>query len=314
MPSLSIRHRTLYRYARPVGFTQHRLMVRPRDSHDLRLNDATLSVAPAPAATRWAHDVFGNSICLLDWAPETRAEMLEIISELHLTHYPAGPMLPGATIDPSAEIFPFSYAAEETPDVASFRDRHLPDPQRAVDAWARRFLNQEGETHTLAMLEAMTKAIQVEFTYEARVAEGTNDPTVTLETGRGTCRDFALLMMEAVRSLGLAARFVTGYLYDGGSSDVQGGGATHAWCAIYLPGAGWVEYDPTNGLVAGDNLIRVGVTRTPEQAVPIGGGFIGDPDDPLGLEVDVTAALTDPPVPTEAPEVEPEAAKEPEPG
>lgn len=316
MPSLRIRHRTLYRYARPVGFTQHRLMVRPRDSHDLRLNEATLSVAPAPAATRWAHDVFGNSICLLDWSPDTRAETLEIISELHLTHYPAGPVLPGTTLDPSAEIFPFSYAAEETPDVARFRDRHLPDPQRTVDAWARRFLNQEGETHTLAMLEAMTKAIQAEFTYEARVAEGTNDPTVTLETGKGTCRDFALLMMEAVRSLGLAARFVTGYLYDGGNAAVQGGGATHAWCSIYLPGAGWVEYDPTNGLVAGNNLIHVGETRTPEQAVPIGGGFVGDPSDAIGLEVDVTVTLTDPPAPgsAEAPEAEPEAAKEPEPG
>ncbi|MBR0668222.1 transglutaminase family protein [Roseomonas hellenica] len=312
MPSLRIRHRTIYRYARPVGFTQHRLMVRPRDSHDLRVNDATLSVMPAPAATRWAHDVFGNSICLLDWSPDTRAETLEIVSELDLTHYPAGSTLPGTTLDPFAEILPFSYEADETLDVARFRDRHQPDPQRMVDAWARRFLSHEGETHTLAMLEAMTKAIQAEFTYEARTAEGTNPPTVTLETGRGTCRDFALLMMEAVRSLGLAARFVTGYLYGGGTT-VQGGGATHAWCSIYLPGAGWVEYDPTNGLVAGDNLIRVGETRTPEQAVPIGGGFVGDPSDPIGLEVDVTVELTDPPAPEPA-EPEPAATTEPRTG
>ncbi|HEY4252778.1 MAG TPA: transglutaminase family protein [Roseomonas sp.] len=289
MPSLRIRHRTLYRYARPVGFAQHRLLVRPRDSHDLRLNDATLMVTPAPAATRWAHDVFGNSICLLDWTPETRAEELEIVSELDLTHFPAGAGLPGATLDPSAEIYPFSYAAEEAPDVGRFRDRHLPDPQRVVDAWARRFLRHGGETRTLAMLAAMTEAVQAEFTYVAREAEGTNDPVTTLAAGEGTCRDFALLMMEAARSLGLAARFVTGYLYDGGNAATQGGGATHAWCAIYLPGAGWVEYDPTNGLVAGDNLVRVGVTRTPEQAVPISGGFIGEPGDALGLDVDVTA-------------------------
>jgi transglutaminase-like putative cysteine protease len=299
MPALRIRHRTAYRYARPVGFTQHRLMVRPRDSHDLRLLEATLSVAPAPAATRWAHDVIGNSICLLDWSPETRATALEIVSDLDLIHYPAGPALPAVTLDPSAEIFPFSYAAEESVDVARYRDRHIADPGRRVDAWARRFLNRGGETHTLPMLEAMTKAIQAEFAYEARETEGTNDPVATLASGRGTCRDFALLMMEAARSLGLAARFVTGYLYDAGHPAVRGGGATHAWCSLYLPGAGWVEYDPTNGLVAGDNLIRIGETRTPEQAVPIGGGFVGEPGDAIGLAVDVTVDMTDP-TPAEA--------------
>ena len=291
MARIRIRHVTRYEYKSLVGLTQHRLMVRPRDSHDLRLHEATLTVSPVPRATRWAHDVFGNSVCLIDWEQDAPTDHLEIISELDLTHYPAGAELPRATVDPTVEVFPFSYAAEEAPDLARLRERHLPDPQRRVDAWARRFLAQGGQTRTLPMLEAMTRAIRDEFTYEARDAEGTNSPVETLAAGRGACRDFTLLMMEAARSLGLAARFVSGYLYDAAGTGVVGGGATHAWCSIYVPGAGWVEYDPTKGLVAGENLIRVGATRTPEQAVPVGGGYFGKAEDFAGLHVDVAVMV-----------------------
>ncbi|WP_424810516.1 transglutaminase family protein [Roseococcus sp. YIM B11640] len=287
MPHVHIVHTTGYRYRNPVGLTRHRLMVRPQDSHDLRLHEATLTVEPAPTATRWAHDVFGNSICFLEWDEAIRTQELKIVSTLDLTHFPAGPALPRATLDPAAEIFPFSYAADEVPDLSRLTERQTPDPERSVDAWARQFVAGEGEVRTLAMLEAMTMAVKANFTYGAREEEGTQTPAETLALGTGTCRDFALLMMEAARSLGLAARFVTGYLYDSTETDLKGGGATHAWCSIYLPGAGWVEFDPTNGLVAGANLIRVGVVRSPEQALPVAGGFIGDPADPLGLSVDV---------------------------
>lgn len=297
MPRVRIRHVTRYAYREPVGLLRHRLMIRPRDSHDLRLHDATLAVSPTPDGTRWAHDVFGNSVCLLDWTPETRTDHLEIVSELDLTHFPAGLALPRATLDPTVDVFPFSYGADEAPDLAHLSERHLPDPERRVDSWARRFLAQGGQTRTLPMLEAMTRAIRDEFTYEARDAVGTNSPVVTLETGRGACRDFTLLMMEAVRALGLAARFVTGYLYEAGGEGSVGGGATHAWVAVYVPGAGWVEYDPTNGLVAGENLIRVGATRAPEQAVPVGGGYVGKAADFDSLTVDVTARVGDDPPP-----------------
>jgi transglutaminase-like putative cysteine protease len=138
------------------------------------------------------------------------------------------------------------------------------------------------------VLEAMTHAIKQEFRYRARYEEGTQTAAQTLALNSGTCRDFAVLMMEALRSFGLATRFVTGYLYDDSSGTTRGGGSTHAWCSVYLPGAGWVEYDPTNGLVAGANLIRVGVTREAGQALPISGGFIGNADDPTGLHVDVS--------------------------
>lgn len=264
-------------------------MVRPQDSHDLRLHAATLTVDPVPATTRWAHDVFGNSICFLEWREGMRTHHLSIVSQLDLTHYPAGPALPRATLDPAAEQFPFSYAVEEVPDLARLAERQVPDPARLVDSWARRFASSR--LPTLQLLEAMTQAVHEGFIYEARYAEGTQPPTETLQRGHGTCRDFALLMMEAVRSLGLAARFVTGYLYNTDAHETIGGGATHAWCSVYLPGAGWVEFDPTNGLIAGTNLVRVGSTRTPEQAIPMAGGFIGQPGDALPMEVDVTTAV-----------------------
>lgn len=294
MPEVQIIHRTEYRYQRPVRLLPHRLMLRPQDSHDLRLHDATLAVDPAPDTTRWAHDVFGNSVCQIEWPEDMRTEGLQITSELTLTHYPAGSNLRRESLDPAAENYPFSYAADEIPDLSRLTERQLPDPGRMVDAWARRFVTKEGTVHSLELLEEITRAIKAEFTYAGRDAEGTQPPTETLERGSGTCRDLALLMMEAVRSLGFAARFITGYLYDEGEGtgeegNNQGGGATHAWCGVYLPGAGWVEYDPTNGIIAGTNLIRVGVTRTPAQALPVAGGYVGHPTDPLPLLVDVRA-------------------------
>jgi len=293
MPHVHVEHNTTYRYAAPVQLTEHRLMLRPHDSHDLRLHDATLGLTPPGAQLRWAHDVFGNSICFVDFGG-ARADTLNIVSVLDLDHYPAQTDL---LLDPAAEVYPFGYAAEEMPDLAPLVARQTSDPQHTVDAWARRFLARSGPTKTLPLLAAMTEAIKTDFSYEARDAEGTNAPLVTLNTGRGACRDLALLMMEAARALGFAARFISGYVYDAALVDsgapVVGGGATHAWCAIYLPGAGWVEFDPTNGLIAGRNLIRVSVARTPEQAVPVSGGFVGKPNDFLALEVDVTVAVGD---------------------
>ncbi|MFK8250611.1 transglutaminase family protein [Ancylobacter terrae] len=288
MARIKVVHTTEYAYRNPVGLTRHRLMVRPDDSHDLRLHRAILKVDPEPSAVIWKHDVFNNSICYLEWPAELRTTRLKMVSTLDLTHHPDGQPLPDYALDPAAERFPFSYAAQEIPDLARLAERHMPDPNGTVDSWARRFIAGPGDSHTLDVLEAMTHAIRSEFTYGARHEEGTQTAAQTLALGSGTCRDFAVLMMEAVRSFGLAARFVTGYLYDDTSGATRGGGATHAWCSVYLPGAGWVEYDPTNGLVAGANLIRVGVTREAAQAVPISGGYYGDASDAIGMHVDVS--------------------------
>lgn len=290
MARIKIVHTTEYTYRNPVGLLRHRLMVRPDDSHDLRLHRAELRVEPEPTAVHWKHDMFDNSICFLEWPETLRTDRLTVVSTLDLTHHPDGQPLPQYSLEPTAEVFPFSYAQNEIPDLARLTERQMPDPDRKVDAWARRVITAAGSTGTLTVLEAMTHVIQQEFRYGARHEEGTQTAAQTLELGTGTCRDFAVLMMEALRSFGLATRFVTGYLYDDTSGTTRGGGSTHAWCGVYLPGAGWVEYDPTNGLVAGANLIRVGVAREAAQAIPISGGFVGNADDPIGMHVDVSVS------------------------
>jgi len=292
MPRLTVRHVTVYRYRKPVGFGEHRLMFRPRDSHDLRLIRTALTIQPA-AEVRWLHDVFSNSIAIARF--EGQAEVLRFESEIEIEHY--GLDDPNFPVEPYARGYPFSYSSDEIPDLGRTIERHYPDPGRKVDTWARRFV-ENGETETTMLLGQMTRAINEQFAYQTRFTVGTQTPLETLESGSGTCRDLALLMMEAVRSLGLAARFVSGYLYDpaldpqialqGAAQPVlMGAGSTHAWVQVYLPGAGWVEYDPTNGLVGGANLIRVAVARDPEQAVPLQGSYIGAAEDFIGMEVDV---------------------------
>lgn len=290
MPFVQITHATEYRYARPVRFAPHRTMLRPRDSHDLRLLDATLTLTPPAAALRWAHDVFGNSVGHIDFGA-AESDVLRVVSHLAVEHFPGDAPDLEALLDPVASEFPFSYAAEEVPDVSRLLERHYPDPHRAIDRWAHGFLNRSGPTLTSGLLIDMTRAIRADFHYETRTDVGTNTPLRTLETKRGACRDLALFMMEACRSLGMATRFVSGYLYDeellDSTGPLVGGGATHAWVEVYLPGAGWVEFDPTNGLVAGRNLIRVCVARTPEQAVPLSGAYFGAAADFLSMNVDV---------------------------
>ena len=287
MPVLSVTHTTVYRYANPVSFGEHRMMMRPRDSHDLRLLGTALLLSPK-AKVRWIHDVFGNSVAIARFA-EPAAE-LRVESKFRAEHFPLAEA--NVEIEAYARQYPFSYDAAEVPDIGRTAERHYTDADHLVDSWARRFV-EGGATHdTLGILSAMTRAIHTEFEYNPRDEMGTQTPAVTLKTGTGTCRDYALLMMEAARTLGFAARFVSGYLYDdsklaGGEDTVIGGGVTHAWTQIYLPGAGWVPFDPTNGIVSDRNLIRVAVARDPSQAVPLKGSFIGKPDDFLGMDVEV---------------------------
>ncbi len=287
MTILHVRHKTTYSYRQPVQFGEHRLMSRPRDSHDLRLIDTSLSISPTPASVRWLHDVFGNSIALVNFTQP--GSLLVFESGFRAEHFPA-PMQ-ASELEPYAASFPFSYAAEDAIDLGRTKERHYSDPEHRIDVWAKGVVERTPGGNTLQVLEAMTHAIKAQFAYTARDADGVQSPLETLALGSGSCRDFAVFMMEAVRSLGLAARFVSGYLYDerliGAGSGLVGMGATHAWLQVYLPGAGWVEFDPTNALIGGRNLIRVAVARDASQAAPLRGSFNGLASDSLGMEVEV---------------------------
>ena len=262
-------------------------MFRPRDSHDLRLLDARLTINPT-AEVRWLHDVFGNSVAVASFAEP--AQELYMQSIIVIERYPM--IEPEFAIEPFARTLPFSYPASEVPDLGRTIERHYSDPERAVTEWARRFLAAGGLTDTEDFLIAITGAIKSEFAYEERHEPGVQNPVETLSRGAGTCRDFALFMMEAVRSVGLATRFVSGYLYDpsidGTQTEIQGAGATHAWVQVYLPGAGWIEFDPTNGTYGGHNLVPIAVAREPAQAIPVAGTFDGQAEDFVEMSVEVS--------------------------
>jgi transglutaminase-like putative cysteine protease len=286
MTILTVKHVTTYNYATPVGLGEHRMMLRPRDSNDQRLLDATLQIEPRPHELRWIHDVFDNCVAIATFTGDTRR--LRVENNLTLEHtFLEGPEF---QMEDRARFYPFAYDSDEIPDLARLVERHYPDPARELDHWVRRFLRQGRPTETGALLMTLTYAIKEGLSYERRIAKGTRSPLQTLASGRGTCRDFAVLMMEAARTLGFAARFVSGYIYvpdrDIGESHL-GGGSTHAWCQIYLPGAGWVEFDPTNGIVGSRDLIRVAVAREAHQAIPLHGSYFGEAADFEDMEVSV---------------------------
>ena len=278
MTILTVRHVTTYRYRRPVALGDHRMMFRPRDSYDQRLIESRLVITPEPARIHWVHDPFGNWVAIARRASELRFE-----SMVRVDHYPDN--VPDFQTDPRAKAYPFVYDSEEMPDLMASIARGYPDPSREIDHWVRKFLLPGRPTPTVTL----THAIKEGFTYTRRAEHGTQEPVATVRMGRGSCRDFALLMMEAVRSLGLAARFVSGYLYVPSRDGPEhiGGGSTHAWCQVYLPGAGWVEFDPTNGIIGNRDLIRVAVARDPSQAIPLSGTYDGSPKDELGMKVQV---------------------------
>jgi len=285
---ITVRHVTTYRYKQPVAFGEHRMMLRPRDSYDQKLLDATLAITPEPIDIRWVHDVFGNCVAIARFAG--RAPELRFESVIRLDHSPTNAL--DFQIEEYAKRYPFTYGADEMPDLLRSVERQYLDPEHEVDDWARQFLRHDGRTDTSELLAAMTYAIRQDLTYVAREESGVQDPVKTLRLQSGSCRDFTVLMMEAVRSLGLATRFVTGYLYvpESRRSERVGGDATHAWLQVYVPGAGWVEFDPTNGIVGTRDLIRVAVARDPRQAVPLHGTYLGPADAFVGMEVSINVS------------------------
>ncbi|MFC4293833.1 transglutaminase N-terminal domain-containing protein [Novosphingobium tardum] len=290
MPLLELSHVTTYRYRQPVAFGEHRIMVRPRESYDQHLVDASLSITPEPQSVRWLQDVFGNSVAVATFG--SRASELRFESHCRLHHDPAES--DRIAIEEYARSYPFTYSSEEMPDLLRSIERQHLDPLRVVDEWARRFVEAPGGNDTLGMLTAMTRTIRQEFTYVGRPEKGTQSPLETLARGRGTCRDFATLMIEAVRALGLAARFCSGYLYSPSAGERRrGGGNTHAWVRVYLPGTGWIEFDPTNGIVGNRGLIRVAIARDIYQAVPISGTYIGPPGSFIDMDVSVDVRLAE---------------------
>jgi transglutaminase-like putative cysteine protease len=286
MTTFRIRHRTRYTYDAPIALGLHRLMIRPRDGHDMRILESSLVVSPA-ADVRWSFDTFGNSVAFLTF--HDPAEALLIDSELTVRRY--GVDEPLARIARHAEAYPFTYDDDDSVDLAPLLGSQYPGDGPSVAAWIESVMPTRA-ADCLEVLNQLGDAIHRSYAYGRREERGTQAPAETIALGRGTCRDFALLFMEAARLLGFAARFVTGYLYDPGAGcaaakALTGGGSTHAWADVFIPDVGWTEFDPTNRIVADRNLLRVATTRTPSQALPVSGIYEGAASSRMSVEVSV---------------------------
>jgi len=282
MSFLTVCHSTVYRYREPVGLAEHRMMFRPRESHDLRLLRTHLEIIPRPAQLRWLHDPFDNSVAVATFEGTTTELSFE--SAVTLEHFEN--TLPDYPLEEYARTYPFRYSDEDFPNLERALSHHYPSEN--VSKWALQFLDPSDRTGTMKILSAMTRGIREQFNYTRRTEKGVQTPAETLQNKRGSCRDFAVLMIEAARSLGIAARFVSGYIFVPNSSGISGGGATHAWMQAFLPGAGWIDFDPTNSIVGNRNLIRVAVAWTPEQVLPLWGTYEGPPNAFLSMDVTVT--------------------------
>ncbi|ODT88666.1 transglutaminase family protein [Phenylobacterium sp. SCN 70-31] len=285
MARLSIRHETLYAYARPVAFAPHRLLVRPRDSHAIRVVDAVLTVSP-PGDVRWLYDALGNSVC--SFTPGGESTTLSIVSELVIERFPA--RLSDPRVEDPRTATPIVYAPADRAILSPFVDPVTEDAEEHLLRWVREQMGSPQEP-ALDFLLRLNRAIHGGFEYQPRDVGAAQEPAQTVRLRSGTCRDFAWLMVEALRRLGYAARFVTGYLFSPAHEQVRGAGATHAWCEVFLPDLGWTEFDPTNALAESPDLIPVAAARAPQDATPVSGAIYGDPGDTrLTVHVDVRAS------------------------
>lgn len=283
---LKIHHTTTYRFRQPVTLLPHRLMLRPRESRDVRLISSTLTLTPTATVT-WAQDVSGNAVATATFAGMAQSLLIDSVAEIQLNAV-AWPVF---DIVGSAIFYPFRYSDDEWSDLGALATQQYPDGDWCLRDWARGFV-RSNPTDTLSLLKDLCAGVAERISYQSREVEGTQSPTQTLQRGWGSCRDFAVLFVEAARSLGFGARIVSGYLYNSGQNSVgaRGAGSTHAWAEVFVPGAGWITFDPTNRGVGSFNLVPVAVARDIWQAMPVTGSFVGMTDAFQGMWVEVVIA------------------------
>lgn len=267
MRRLNISHVTEYRFASPVTLLQHRLLLRPRESHNVRIESSLLDIFPGHVL-QWKRDVLDNSVALVRFTEVS--DRLRIASDVVIQHYEDNPF--DFLVDDYAVNHPFDYAVSEQAELVPFLQSVYPSDQEMVRRWLGG-LGLQRSMQSFVLLDRVNRRIADQFSYRMREEEGVQAPAQTLTCNSGSCRDFATLFMEACRCLRLAARFVSGYLFT--SESDPGNASTHAWAEVYLPGAGWKGFDPTSGEVVGNRHIATAVARHPEAVPPVGGSFIG---------------------------------------
>lgn len=284
MKRIRITHTTEYHYNQPVTFGPHRALMRPREGHDLHIDSGRFEIEPK-ASVRWLRDLNSNSVAIATFAEP--AQKLRIFSEVNVDLYDDSPI--HCLIDPRARSYPFQYPANEQVELIPYRLPGYPHADPALQDWLRDLYQPGQLIDTFDLLKNLNTRIYEAFQYKHRDDPGVQLPHETIALGSGSCRDYAVLMMEAARHWGFGAQFVTGYI------QMREGqhGATHAWTEIYIPGAGWQGFDPTNNKLAGSEHISVAVAPGHEEASPLSGSWAGPSDAFQRMEVSVqVVALT----------------------
>jgi transglutaminase-like putative cysteine protease len=297
MAILDIKHVTTYLYCRPVSFGEHRMMLLPRDDEDQKVLECEIDIRPKPVRLDWSRDIFGNHVAIAKF--NDRANKLSFVSKVRLDH--ASVKFHASDIDYSARRYPFAYSVNQW--AALNRYIEPPIARNALDRWSAAFFQNRKSTDLHELLVSMTQTIKRTIEHVSRHEEGIQDPVRTLALKSGSCRDVAVLMIAALRSRGIAARFVSGYVHlvddeDDEEDDVVkgddiAGGNTHAWVQVYVPGPGWVDLDPAAGAIGNQKLIRVAAVQHPGEAIPLQGSWYGSPSDHLSMNVAVRVRAVD---------------------
>jgi transglutaminase-like putative cysteine protease len=281
MRRYKILHRTYYNFSGPVLLQAHRLLLRPREGQELRIESSVLELTPT-ATVRWHRDVEDNAVATATFSAP--ASQLVIVSEVVIQQFSEAPM--DFLLADEALSYPFSYLPEDAILLAPYIQTGAAGGEVLLNQWLAQQWTPGQRIPTLTLLQGLAGSIQGTFRYAVREEPGVQSPERTLALRSGSCRDFAALFLAAVRRFGLAARFVSGYLNAEPSS--ANFGATHAWAEVYLPGAGWKGFDPTTGFMAGPDHIPVAVARLPASVPPVSGAFSGPPGATLDVGVWVT--------------------------
>jgi transglutaminase-like putative cysteine protease len=276
---IQLLHETCYTYSQPVRFLTHRLVLRPREGHDVRLHSMNLATSP-PATIRWHRDMLDNSIALADFG-ELSSE-LRIHSEFTISVPPA----PMEKLPPIFVPHPSLLAGIEQLVATPYLQYIYPPEVSHLRQWFTATGLAPSPGKTSAIFDDLAILIHRVIAYNRREEHGVQSPAETLRLATGSCRDMAVLMIETSRSLGYPARFVSGYLESTNSK--VGRGSTHAWAEIYLPEHGWTGYDPSIGRRVGPGHIAVGVSHHPRGVMPVSGGFNGLSGTGSSLKVNIT--------------------------
>lgn len=282
MQRIRIQHLTEYLFLAPVTLNPHQLLIRPREGHDVRIESSKLVISPA-YQIKWQRDVFDNSLAVVSF--KEISDKLSIKSEVIIQHYEQAPF--DFMLDDYAINYPFNYADIERTDLLAYQQLVFLNDQNIINDWLHQF-NYLG-MNTFSLLMMLNQTISNQFRYQMREEPGVQSPAYTLQHRSGSCRDYATLLIEACRCLGLASRFVSGYLH--APATEEGHASTHAWVEVYLPGTGWKGFDPTSGQVTSSQHIATAVARNPEAIPPISGSFIASVSNQPTMHVNVKVNL-----------------------